>query len=188
MKLMVNLVFLISIFSSFTFAQDDEMKSLFDFNSQESSGDWFIVNDDVMGGVSKSEIQMHTDGYAIFRGILSSENNGGFASIRAVIEMNSQKDFKGVLIRVRGDGNVYSLRFRTNTGFDGYAYQAKFQTDEAKWMEVRLPFSDFEPTFRGMTLDNKPGLESKNIQQIGVLIADYQFGQFSLDIDWIKLY
>jgi hypothetical protein len=164
------------------------MTILFDFESQETSGNWFTVNDDVMGGVSESEIKMHNDGYAIFRGVLSSDNNGGFASIRALLEINTEKEFTGVLIRVRGDGNIYSMRFRTNTGFDGYAYQAKFQTDEDKWIEVRLPFSDFEPTYRGMKLENKPSLESENIEQVGLLIADYQFGQFSIDIDWIKAY
>jgi hypothetical protein len=164
------------------------MSTLFDFNSEETSGNWYVVNDDVMGGVSSSKVVMHDEGYAIFRGVLSAENNGGFASIRAMIDMNAEKDYKGVIIRVRGDGNIYSIRFRTNTGFDGYAYQAKFQTEKDKWIEVKVPFSDFKPTYRGRTLDNKPKLESKNIEQIGLLIADYQFGSFTLDIDWIKVY
>jgi len=188
MKLQIIISIVTLAFASSTFAQNSEMLSLYDFNSKESSGDWYIVNDDVMGGVSRSEVVIHEEGYAKFRGVLSSDNNGGFASIRARIDMNSDNKYKGVIIRVKGDGNIYNIRFRTSTGFDGYAYQAKFQTEKDNWIEVKVPFSDFKPTYRGRTLDNKPKLESKNIEQIGLLIADYQFGPFSLDIDWIKAY
>lgn len=172
---------------SVAYAQKNEDITLFDFNSKETSGKWFIVNDDVMGGISRSEIIVDKDGFATFSGIVSPDNNGGFASIRSVIEPNQEEKYKGVIIRVKGDGKKYNLRFRTNTGFDGYAYQAKFNTEE-NWKEYKIPFSDFEPTFRGQKLSNKPKLESKNMEQIGLLIADYQFGQFSIDIDWIKFY
>lgn len=172
---------------SVSIAQKSNDTMVFDFNSNETSGKWFIVNDDVMGGISRSEMKVHDDGFANFSGSVSPENNGGFASIRAMMETNSEKKFKGVIIRVKGDGKKYNLRFRTSTNFDGYAYQAKFQTKENNWIEYKLPFSSFEPTFRGRILSNKPKLESQNIVQMGLLIADYQFGEFTLDIDWIKL-
>ena len=98
---------------------------------------------------------------------------------------NEFKDYNVVIIRVKGDGNVYSLRFRTNNNFDGYSYQAKFKTKPGEWEEHKIPLSDFKPTFRGNTLSNKPELESKDIKQIGILIADKQFGNFKLTIDWI---
>ena len=43
---------------------------------------WNIVNDDVMGGVSKSYLSVNDDRNLIFDGYLSLENNGGFASSR----------------------------------------------------------------------------------------------------------
>lgn len=43
--------------------------------------DWGIVNDGVMGGVSQSKIRL-VDGKAVFSGIVSTDNNGGFASTR----------------------------------------------------------------------------------------------------------
>lgn len=161
---------------------------LYDFNSAETAGKWFTINDDVMGGVSQSVFNLTDDGIANFSGDLSGDNNGGFASVRAMVELSPEINFNGVVIRVKGDGNKYNLRFRTSSNFDGYAYQAKFQTEKNTWEEFKIPFSDFEPTYRGRTLSNKPKLESQNIEQIGLLIADYQFGQFALDIDWIMLY
>lgn len=162
--------------------------TLFDFNSADNSGQWYIVNDVVMGGLSKSNMVLNNDGTATFKGDVSLENNGGFASVRAPINPMPQKDFKGVMIRVKGDGNMYSVRFRTNNNFDGYAYQAKITTNKDNWIEFKIPFADFKPTFRGYTLSNKPVLESKDIAQIGLLIADKQSGNFKITIDWIKFY
>ena len=43
---------------------------------------WYIVNDDVMGGISKSYLSINEEKNLIFNGYLSLENNGGFASSR----------------------------------------------------------------------------------------------------------
>lgn len=161
---------------------------LYDFNSNETSGKWYVVNDDVMGGISKSELKLNSNGTATFNGFLSLENNGGFASVRSRIDTTLENNFDGIIIRLMGDGKYYNVRFRTNDNFDGYAYQAKVKTDENKWTEHKIPFKEFEPTYRGRILNNKPKLESKDIVQIGLLIADKQSGEFSVDIDWIKFY
>ena len=160
---------------------------IFNFNSPTTSGEWTAVNDVVMGGVSNSQFEINEDSTAKFSGTVSPDNNGGFASARATL-LNEFKDFEGATIRVMGDGNIYSLRFRTDINFDGISYQAKFKTELGEWKECKIPLSDFKPTFRGKILSDKPKLESKNIKQIGILIADKQFGKFELNIDWIKFY
>lgn len=159
-------------------------KLIFDFNSPPTSGNWTTINDVVMGGVSQSKFEIRQDGTATFSGTVSPDNNGGFASARASIQ-GEFKDYKEVIIRVKGDGNIYSLRFRTDNNFDGISYQAKFKTEANEWKEYKIPLSEFKPTFRGNTLSNKPKLESKDIRQIGVLIADKQYGKFELTLDWI---
>ncbi len=160
---------------------------IFNFNSASTSGEWTTVNDVVMGGVSNSKFELNKDCTATFSGTVSPDNSGGFASARASLK-NEFNDYEGVLIRVNGDGNIYSLRFRTDTNFDGISYQAKFKTESGLWKEYKIPLSEFKPTFRGNTLSDKPKLESKNIKQIGILIADKQYGKFELNIDWVKLY
>jgi len=161
-------------------------KVIFDFNSPSTSGEWITINDIVMGGISESKFEINSDSTAIFSGTVSPDNNGGFASARASIK-DEFKDFKEAIIRVKGDGNIYSLRFRTNNNLDGISYQAKFKTEAGEWKEYKIPLSGFKPTFRGNALSNKPKLESKDIKQIGILIADKQYGEFQLKIDWIKL-
>jgi monofunctional biosynthetic peptidoglycan transglycosylase len=160
---------------------------IFNFNSTSTSGQWATINDVVMGGVSDSKFQINSDSTATFSGRILPDNNGGFASVRASLD-NEFQGFEGAIIRVKGDGNIYSLRFRADNNFDGISYQAKFKTDSGEWKDHKIPFSDFKPTFRGRTLSNKPKLESKDIKQIGILIADKQFGNFELMIDWIKFY
>ena len=50
-----------------------------DFQAATNAAAWQVVNDDVMGGVSSSSFCV-TNGVALFRGKVSLENNGGFAS------------------------------------------------------------------------------------------------------------
>jgi monofunctional biosynthetic peptidoglycan transglycosylase len=163
-------------------------KIIFDFSSEKTAGEWRIINDVVMGGVSRSKMTLNEDGTAKFSGKLSPDNNGGFASVRAYMEDEDIDEFEGVIIKAKGDGNLYNLRFRTDQNYDGVSYQAKFKSDSKEWKEFRIPFKNFKPTFRGRFVPNKPALESKNIRQIGILIADKQFGDFELNVQWIKFY
>ncbi len=163
--------------------------TLFDSGSTENSGNWQIVNDGVMGGLSKSEIVLNPGGTVTFKGKVSLENNGGFASVRIPVQLMDQKEnYKGVVVRVKGDGKLYGIRFRTHVESDGYAYQFKIKTENDKWKEFKIPFEVFKPTFRGNILENKPALESKDITQMGVLISDKQSGDFEFAMDWIKFY
>lgn len=173
---------------SITFLMNQADLILYDFNTVETSGKWYAVNDNVMGGISDSNIKLNKNGTATFTGMVSLENNGGFASIRFPLNEGLEENLKGVILRLKGDGNIYNIRFRTNNNFDGYAYESKIQTKKDSWEEFRIPFKNFKPTFRGYTLNNKPMLESQNIVQIGILIAEKQSGEFSIDMDWVKFY
>ena len=161
-------------------------KEVFVFNSPENSGEWRIINDVVMGGISKSSFILSEDGSAKFSGTLSPDNNGGFASVRAFIEEKDLDVFTGVIIKAKGDGNQYNLRFRTDQNYDGVSYQAKFKSSKEEWIEHKISFKDFVPTYRGRRVPNKPELISNNIRQIGILIADEQWGEFDLGVKWIK--
>ena len=166
----------------------NDYKILIDFDGKAKNYEWKIINDNVMGGISSSRIEISRNKTAIFSGFISSENGGGFASVRTDINIDKESVFKGASIRVKGDGNIYSLRFRTDDNFDGISYRSKFSTGNGIWQEFKLPFEDFKPTFRGMMLPLNKKLKSENIKQIGILISDKQYGEFQLEIDWIKLY
>lgn len=160
--------------------------SMFDFR-EASTSDWIVVNDGVMGGLSQSEFSDSGDGYASFQGVMSLENNGGFASVRALVPTELPATATGVTIRVRGDGRTYQLRFRTDRNFDGVSYKAEFETVVGEWLTIELPISSFEPTFRGWTPRDAPALVPEEIRQVGLMLADKQSGPFRLDVESIAV-
>jgi hypothetical protein len=146
---------------------------------------WQVVNDDVMGGVSTSTIQV-TNQTAIFRGAVSLENNGGFASVRTMPANLNLAEATEFIVRVRGDGRQYKFTARMNSNFAGALYQSSFATRKGEWQEIRLPLEKFVPTFRGRELTTEPPLSATKLSSIGFLIADQQAGPFQLEIAWIK--
>jgi monofunctional biosynthetic peptidoglycan transglycosylase len=170
--------------SSPAFAQEQSMKKLIDFEMPEQSN-WTIVNDRVMGGRSSSSLELTDNGTATFSGILSLENNGGFASTRALFRDLDLSDFTGLKLRAKGDGRSYQLRIRVDGYFDGVAYRSDFATEQGEWTEVYLPFSSFQPTYRGRVPRGVPPLDRSAIRQIGFLLGDKIEGPFQLEIAWI---
>jgi monofunctional biosynthetic peptidoglycan transglycosylase len=161
---------------------------LIDFNSKDERKNWRTVNDVVMGGVSQSELIIRSDSIAVFRGTISLENNGGFASVRTYPGDYRLYGFDGIAIRIKGDGKQYQLRVRMGNQFDGVTYKAGFQTTPEQWKTIHVGFGEFAPTYRGRPVADAPALTPTEIRQIGFLIADKQVGPFHLEIDWIKAY
>ena len=161
-------------------------RTLFDFQAPNSSPAWQIVNDDVMGGVSTSSFQILTNGGAVFSGVVSLENNGGFASVRSAPARYNLMTCGYFVIRLRGDGRRYKFTARTETGFDAPLYQCAFETKRGEWEEHQLAFKDFVPTFRGRILTGVPPLDPGKITSVGLLISERQNGPFQLEVAWIK--
>ena len=161
---------------------------LFDFQKSSKLTDWRIVNDGVMGGLSQSEIVLSESNTAIFQGTVSLENNGGFSSIRTSPRFYKLDGYRGIILRLKGDGKKYQFRLRMNDRFDGISYRYHFKTDINRWVIIRVPFNECVPVFRGRTLYDVEPITPKKIQQIGFLISDKQAGPFKLEIDWIKAY
>jgi NADH dehydrogenase [ubiquinone] 1 alpha subcomplex assembly factor 1 len=165
-----------------------QYKLIFDFSLPGDEKRWEIMTDEVMGGISQSQISITSNKTAIFRGKVSLKNYGGFASIRTQTKDYRLDGYTGLSIRVKGDGKKYRLRLRTDDEFEGIAYQASFTTQSEKWIIVHLPFSKFIPVFRGHVVSEAPKLEPGHIRRIGFMIADKQEGIFTLEIDWVKAY
>jgi monofunctional biosynthetic peptidoglycan transglycosylase len=169
-------------------SMDHKESLIFDFRNADEIEYWRIVNDGVMGGLSKSEIIYSDSNTAIFKGIVSLENNGGFASTRTIPRSYGLDNHNGILLRVKGDGKKYQFRLRTNDRFDGVSYRYQFATELNTWMIIDVPFHECVPVFRGRILKDVELIVPEKIQQIGFLISDKQAGIFQLEIDWIKAY
>ena len=176
---------LVSVVLLFAMNSPAADKLLYDFQTATNTAAWQIVNDDVMGGVSASTFRL-TNGVALFRGDVSLENNGGFASVRSLPARHELAGCGAFVIRVRGDGRRYKFTARTDRSFDSPIYQAALTTTKGEWQEHRLPMKDFVPTFRGRVLAGQAPLDPEKVTSIGFLISDKQDGPFHLEVAWIK--
>lgn len=156
---------------------------VFSFALAGACAGWQSIDDGVMGGVSRSSVECR-DGALQFRGTVSLENNGGFASIRSAPARHDLSGHAGLALHIKGDGKTYKLNLKTDPGFDGVQYQASFATTGGDEV-VRLPFADFVPRFRGRAVAAPP-LDVARIATFGFLIADKQAGPFALAVSRIE--
>ncbi len=164
-------------------SQKNEM-TLIDFTA--GSTPWQNIDDVVMGGISSSQMKIHKN-KATFKGNLSLENNGGFASIRSEDITQDLEGYDGLLLRVKGDGKAYQFRLR-DQAYNRHNYSLRFKTTKDNWTLVKLPFDQFTAGYRGRNLDSYPPIKTDEIRTLGLLLSDKQEGKFSLEIDWIKAY
>ena len=145
---------------------------------------WSIINDDVMGGVSSSNITINDQNNIVFSGFLSLKNNGGFASSRLNYSKETLVGVKSFKIKFRGDGNIYKLRLSQNNRQASYSHSFKSLRD--KWTELNILATDFKPTWRGKTYRSYPDLQIEKINTIGLQISDKQEGEFKLELKYLK--
>lgn len=168
-------------------SDDSQKTTLFDFTASADEPRWVAVNDDVMGGISRGGPRIDR-GVLTFTGTLSLENNGGFSSVRTI---NWNRDLSGkqaMVLRIKGDGRTYQLRLATDARYRGseVSYGAEFPTRAGEWTEVTVPFEDLTPSWRGRQLDGPP-LDLSKVEEVGLLIGDNREGEFSLEVDWMKV-
>ncbi len=156
--------------------------SLFIFTNNSVVAKWSATDDRVMGGVSRSRLRFDPKGHAVFEGVMSLEQNGGFASVRADVMPPPFEKPTHYVVEVRGDGKRYKLNLRMSGRFSGESYQATFMTVANEWSTIAIPVGSFEPTFRGRRVRDAPPLNAELVDQVGLMISDQQDGAFELAI------
>ena len=157
---------------------------IFDFNHNANITDWKIVDDVVMGGRSKCQFKIDSDGNGIFSGDVSVENNGGFSSVRYQFEkINTTKESK-VIIRLKGDGKEYQFRIKNNRN-TYYSYITNFKTS-GDWENIIINLKDLYPSFRGQTM-NIPNFTGNSLEEIVFLIGNKKNESFTLVLDRIDI-
>ena len=177
-KLSFFLFFLISL------SMNSQSIDLVNPSKKVGTKSWNIVNDDVMGGISKSYLSINDENNLIFNGYLSLKNNGGFASSRLSFNRETLTGVKAFRLKIKGDGNTYKLRL--NQFNRRASYSSNFKSSKNKWVEVEIKLDDFEPTWRGYSYSNYPQIDIEKVNSLGIQISDKQEGEFILEIKYIK--
>ena len=151
-----------------------------DFSNPNTLRDSWIVNDGVMGGVSQSSLRQDEDGM-FFEGVVSLENNGGFASMRSSVRFPQGTQL--IELIAKGDGKRYKLVLRTELA-PRVTYVADFIALPT-WQTYRFNLSQFKSTFRGRDVD-APALSFSEVIDFGILISNNQAGSFAIQLKTLK--
>jgi hypothetical protein len=163
---------------------NDTNQTIFDFNSNSDISNWTTVDDVVMGGRSQGNFKINGAGHGEFYGTISLDNNGGFSSLRHRFSSMEIKDFKEVVLRVKGDGKKYQFRVKDNSS-NYHSFIAVFETNGA-WQTIKIKLSEMYPTFRGRAL-SIGNLSSDSIEELTFLIGNKKAESFKLEIDTMYL-
>jgi len=150
---------------------------LLDFSSPDVVRNFHVINDGVMGGLSRSRLSL-ASGSMSFEGEISLENNGGFASFRGPVRFPA--DSTALLLTVRGDGRRYKLTLKLDDSDGTAQYQAAFLASQ-EWKTLRFLPGDFRASFRGRPVDAQP-VQFVDVRYIGLLISDKQSGPFKVGL------
>ncbi len=158
--------------------------SIYHFKDKTNLRGWAIVNDDVMGGVSKSNLKINKDGIGVFEGRISTAYNGGFASVRYNCERIFINNNKNLILNIKGDKKEYKVRVKANRD-DYYSFTLPFKTS-GEWEEIIIPLKDMYASFRGRRL-NLQNFNNDYFEQITLFIGNNRNEYFNLKIKSISL-
>lgn len=157
---------------------------LFDFSKESNIENWSVVNDGVMGGLSRGSFSVSEGGHGLFKGNVSLENNGGFSSVRYNFESKSVTGYKKMILHLKGDGKQYQVRLKTKKS-DYFSYIAYISTN-GEWQTLEITLSEMFPSFRGNKLD-LPKYPGEYMEQFAILIGNKKKENFELYLDKIVL-
>lgn len=192
LQLLTSVIVIVFCFSSDVNAADRPSglwpQSITEFDGKDGMN-WKVVNDGVMGGLSKGELTSNQAGVMVFRGMLKLENNGGFSTFRSGDLKLDLSGHLGLLLRVKGDGRTYQVRLATDAVFRGMevSFATEISTIKGEWVEVKVPFANFKGSFRGLELP-KEELDASKVRRIGILIGDKKQAPFEIQLDFIRTY
>ena len=160
------------------------MITIYHCDDTSSLSKWQVVNDGVMGGLSKGKMSADPDGNCQFSGNISLENNGGFSMVRYRTDLSRLPDhFRQFEIMIKGDGRQY--QFRVKSVLDQRHSYGFYFNSKHDWQKVVIPFEKLIPIFRGNQL-NLPKYQGKSLQEVAFL-AGKTPGRFNLKIQELNV-
>lgn len=180
-----------------TGAEEVQVELSFD---SEVSCRWSENNDNVMGGVSSGQFGFDAAANAgLFAGVVRTENNGGFASVRQGGLRLDGRRFDGVFLDVASEdpSRIYSfiLKDAACLQMGGVNFKSKFTApilavnsgaDAWQANRILLPFSSFSAEFRGRPV-SVPALDLGGIVQLS-LMTTKPAGAFALRVKKLGFY
>ncbi|MGC1309815.1 MAG: CIA30 family protein [Phormidesmis sp.] len=177
-------------------------RCIFDFSDPNIDlSAWGALDDVVMGGVSEGKISLQAQASAaVFSGYVSTDNSGGFSSVRT---RNFEPPFdfsgwSGMRLRVKGDGQRYKFIARNREGWDSSAYIYSFDTVADDWCDINVPFDEMAATFRAKSVADAPAFDPSKVVSLQLMLSKFESdgrlnphfmpGPFQLAVSGISVY
>ena len=159
---------------------------LFDFSTMDQQtfqSEFGALNDNVMGGRSDA-MTILNGGKAVLKG-MTEDQFGGFASMKSrdFDKAINLKEFDGVSVRCKGDGQRYKLiLYDTDDAFN-VAFHKTFECPKGdNFEDVKLYFKDFKPVQRGRLVEENES-EYRLCDGSKVLAVQLMLSKFSYGMD-----
>jgi len=152
-----------------------------DFKNNDNK--WRMVNDGVMGGLSKGSYTINNDVLTV-RGNINT-NGGGFSSIRSEIPNELLSEYSKVFLKVKSDERNYKITLRDKNN-RGVSHQANIPIPNTNsWHELEIEFATLIPTYFGRKV-NAEDFRKKEGREIGFILSDGIDGPFEIQVEFIK--
>ena len=160
----------------------------FDFGKEKDGQEWIIVNDGVMGGLSRGKIEF-TKNSLVFSGTVSLENNGGFTSFRAPYAQYDLSEYDKVEIKYRSEGMDCALSFDQNSRFWRPNHKMPIPATKNDWITLEANLYELSEYQMGrMTGGQMSESDARQTIRLGLITDSKKAGSFSLEIDYIRFY
>ena len=158
----------------------------FDFGTScDTCDDWFVVLDGVMGGLSQGKVEQTTQSI-IFRGSVSLENNGGFASLRTPYQEYDLSEYKTVTVRYRSTGQDFGLTLNKYRRFWRPRYKTNLPITGGEWQTLTCNLTDFGMYRLGQKMEGHPDKgDLSEIIRLGLISNTKAATDFEIEVDTI---
>lgn len=157
-----------------------------DFGQKTGGQDWQIMNDGVMGGLSKGHIEMKEE-TLIFRGTVSLENNGGFTSLRGPYENYDLSNFETITVKYKSTGQDIAFRMELYERWFYPYFKKNLPETDNEWQTISIPLSEFNEYRIGDATGKKMSAENlANVIRLGFNTNSKKASSFEFEVDFIR--
>ena len=157
-----------------------------DFGKNKDGQNWRVVNDGVMGGLSRGSAHLKTNSI-LFKGDVSLDNNGGFSSLRSSLRTRDFSKYSQVTIRYKSKGVSKAMTLSVSRRWYVPNYKKSLPNTDAKWKTITFNLMDFDKYYIGRKIKGELTIEvRKEILRIGFTTDEKKYGDFEFEVDFIE--
>jgi NADH dehydrogenase [ubiquinone] 1 alpha subcomplex assembly factor 1 len=165
----------------------EQVSLQFNFGSSAKRvNDWRVLSDQVMGGISTSDL-VYKEASMQLSGELSLANYGGFSSIKSGFAQYDLSPYRGLRIRYRSDNQTFAFTLESSKNWTRPYYKGLMPVSKDKqWTEATIYFTDFEAYQLGQpTGDFLDPSILKDIVRLGIMTTEKKEGPFFLEVQFV---